>query len=423
MAVRHKHRNWLATFAETTVCEAPPSWADDGIPLLHTSIDLSGIKSTYVEDPTLETYGQAVGTRDVLEGARSVEFKFSTNLYGLGVVPAQDAQAETNPMLDLIERALGGSSYNNTTEVTGGTAAAVTVDDETNFAVGQLAAFEDTTSPSKAGQIHWRRITAINTMTHTLTLSEKLPFTPAAGDNVTGCGTFFVRETILEDAVENLKTNSWFVQLHPTDPHYVWEVTGAVHSLAISGIERNKPASLDWSVMGGNYRYSDEDGLANVAFAEVPFGFPPNAISQLKCSISLTSDDEHNYVPVSSFSLDLGISHSPVDTVTENINRFEGRHSYTVAFSPSELTIVIPEMDAAWYASLKTKAHYRVTMYEGSKGAGKAWCIHLPDCQLVETPAKSDVGEAMGVQLKFRATPNSAGATDLAVSRVLLGIG
>lgn len=421
MAVRHKHRNWLATFPETTVCQAPASWADDGLPLLHTSIDLSGIKSTYVEDPTLETYGQAVGTRDVLEGARSVEFKFSTNLYGLGVVPAQDAQAATNPMLALIERALGGASFSNTTEVTGGTAAAVTVDDETNFAVGQLAAFEDTTSPTKAGQVHWRRITAIGAST--LTLSEKLPFTPAAGDNVYGCGTFFIRETILEDAAANLKTNSWLIQLHPTDPNFLWEVTGAVHSIGISGIERNAPPKIEFDVMGGNYRHSDEDGLANVAFAEDPFGFPPSAISQLKCSISLVSDDEHNYVPVSSFSVDLGVSRSPVDTVTENTDRFEGRHSYTVAFSPSELTIVIPEMDAAWYASLKTKAHYRVTMYEGSKGAGKAWCIHLPDCQLVETPAKSDVGEAMGVQLKFRATPNSAGATDLAVSRVLLGIG
>jgi hypothetical protein len=419
MAVRHKHRNWLATFPETTVCQAPASWADDGLPLLHTSIDISGIKSTFVEDPTLEVFGQAVGTRDVHEGARSVEFKFSTNLYGLGVVPAQDAQAATNPMLDLIERALGGSSYSNTTEVTGGTSAAVTVDDATNFQVGQLAAFEDTTSPTKAGQIHWRRISAIDTLT--LTLSEKLPFTPAAGDNVYGCGTFFIRETILEDAVANLKTNAWFIQSHPTDPHFTWEVTGAVHSIALSGIERNSPAKIEFDVMGGNYRHSDEDGLANVAFAEDPFGFPPNAISQMKCSISLVSDDEHNVLSISSFSVDLGISRSPVDTITEVIDRFEGRHSYSVAFKPSEITIVLPEYDAAWYASLKTKAHYRLSLYEGSKGAGKSWCIHFPDCQLTETPAKNEIGEVMGVQLKFRATPNSAGATDLIVSRVLLG--
>jgi hypothetical protein len=108
MAVRHKHRNWLATFPETTVCQAPASWADDGLPLLHTSIDISGIKSTFVEDPTLR--GLRTGSRHPRRARRCeiVEFKFSTNLYGLGVVPAQDAQAATNPMLDLIERALGG---------------------------------------------------------------------------------------------------------------------------------------------------------------------------------------------------------------------------------------------------------------------------------------------------------------------------
>jgi hypothetical protein len=55
------------------------------------------------------------------------------------------------------------------------------------------------------------------------------------------------------------------------------------------------------------------------------------------------------------------------------------------------------------------------------KKLGAAQCIHFPDCQLTETPAKNEIGEVMGVQLKFRATPNSAGATDLIVSRVLLG--
>jgi hypothetical protein len=95
----------------------------------------------------------------------------------------------------------------------------------------------------------------------------------------------------------------------------------------------------------------------------------------MKCSISLVSDDEHNVLSISSFSVDLGISRSPVDTITEVIDRFEGRHSYSVAFKPSEITIVLPEYDAAWYASLKTKAHHRLSLYEGSKGAGKSWCM------------------------------------------------
>ena len=422
MAVRHKHRNHLAYFKETTVCAAPASWADDGIPILHREIDVSGIKQTLVDDPSLETYGQAVGTRKVLEGARNVEFKASTHLTGSGVTVAQDAQAVTDPIQDLIAYAMGGSSFSNTTEITGGTALAPIFDEVTNFAAGQLVAFEDTTSPTKAGQVYWGRIASINGGTKTVTLHEALPFTPAAGDNVYGVGSFYIDELVLEDAVANLKTLSWFIQLHPSDPHFVWEATGCVHSMAVSGIERNAPPKLDFSVMGGNFKHSDEDGLANVAFADAIFGYPPLAISQLKCSIADAAGTTNNFVSVSSFNLDLGVGREPVQTITENLNRFEGLHSFTVKFSPTELTLVIPEYDASWYAGLKAGKDYRVCLFQGSKGASKTWAIWLQG-QLVETPAKSEVGEAMGVQLKFRATPNSTGATAIEVSRVLIGIG
>ena len=61
MAVRHKHRNHLAYYKETTVCAAPASWADDGIPILHREIDISGLKPSLVDVSFLESYGAAVG--------------------------------------------------------------------------------------------------------------------------------------------------------------------------------------------------------------------------------------------------------------------------------------------------------------------------------------------------------------------------
>ena len=148
MATFHKHRVEVATFRETTVCEGPTSWADDGIPIDIISLDVSGIKSMYVEDPTLARYAQGVNARQMLEGARNVEFKFGTTLYGLGVVPAVDAQAEANPMTDIIEDAMGGAHYSNTTTITGGTAIAPIFDEIDNIEVGQLIEFRDNTTPA-----------------------------------------------------------------------------------------------------------------------------------------------------------------------------------------------------------------------------------------------------------------------------------
>ena len=425
MAVTHKHRNWLAYQREVTPATVAGAWATEGLTLLHREIETTGIVSGYTDDPILETYGQAVMTRDVLEQARNVEFKFATDLYGLGVTTALDDQAVANPLTDLIEDAMGGASYSNTTEITGGTAALPIVDDVTNYAAGQLAQFIDTTSPVKANQVHWRCVTAVDNGAKTLALSEKLSFTPAAGDDVPAAATFYLDELVLEDAVANSKTNSWFVQMHPTNASHVWETRGCVHSMNISGLERNAPPKLDFAVFGANYKYSDADGLACVTFAETPFGYPPLTLHELKCSISEVTDDEHNYVSVSSFALEMGVTREPVQTITEpqTLPGFDGLHSYTVKFAPTELTIVIPVLDKVWYQGLSASKHYRVTLYQGSKGAGKSWCIHLRDCQIISTPTRAEAGEANAVQIKFRAVPNSAGADAMQVSRVLVGIG
>lgn len=425
MAVTHKHRNWLAYQRETTPATVAGAWATEGLPLLHREIDTSGIVSGYVDDPILETYGQAVMTRDVLEQARNVEFKFAVDLYGLGVTVAQDDQAVANPILDLIEDAMGGASYSSTTEITGGTPQLPIVDDTSNYAAGQLVQVVDATSPIKANQCHWRCITAVDGGAKTLALSEKLPFTPAAGDDVPACATFYLDELVLEDAVAAGKTNSWWVQMHPTNASHVWEARGCVHSMNISGLERNQPPKLDFQVLGANYKYSDADGLACVTFSETPFGFPPLTLHELKCSISEVTDDEHNYVSVSSFSLEMGVTREPVQTITEpqTMPGFDGLHSYTVKFAPTELTIVIPALDKVWYQGLSQSKHYRVTLYQGSKGAGKSWCIHLRNCQIISTPTRAEVGEANATQIKFRAVPDSAGADAMQVSRVLIGIG
>jgi hypothetical protein len=419
MATRHKHRNWLAYFKEATVCLGPADWAVSGIPIDHISVDMSGIKSTYVEDPSLEHYGQQVNSRQILEGARNIELKFGTTLTGIGVVAAADTQAEANAMTDLMEYALGGAHYSNTTEVTGGTALEPEVDDVTNIAVGQLIMFEDTTTPAKVNQTYWRKVVAIDALA--LTLDCALPFTPAAGDNVYGVGTFYIDEEILETAVASNKTLSWYIKRHPTDPHMTWEARGCVHTMAISSIERNAPPKLEFSVMGGNYKHSDEDGLVNVDFATEQFGFAPLATPRLRCNIA--SGTSHNYCNVSSFALDLGVGRSPVQTITETINTFEGLGDYTVKFSNSELTVVITDFDAVWYAGIKAGTSYNVTLYQGAKGAGKSWCIRLNDCELVETPSMTEIDEALGVQLKFRAKPNDAGESNMEVSRVLIGIG
>ena len=401
--IRHKHRHQVAYFKETTVCQAPADWAGDGIPLGFRDLDISGIKSTYVNDPMLEEYYQAVDTRDVLEGARNNEFKFSVPFSGLGTSPAVDAQALATPYTDLYTYSLGGSSYSNTTTLTGGTSAIPIFDEVTNIAAGQVLGFVDTTSPTKAGQVYFAEVASINEMTKAVTLSSKLPFTPANGDSVLGGFTGFKDEIVLEDAATNLKTLAFHIQLHPSDPHYVYETRGGVVSMAVAGIERNAPPKAEFTVMSANYKYSDADGLANVVFEDEPFVIPPLATHELRISIGDAADDENVEFCVTSFAIDLGVERSPVETITESTLGFDGLCSYTVKMKPAEVTVVLPGSAKAWYQGLKAQTNYRICLYQGSKGAGKSWAVYLPKCQIVETPAKAEAGEALGVQIKFRA--------------------
>lgn len=419
--IRHKHRTQVAYFKETTVCAAPADWAADGIPLGLRELDISGIKSTYVNDPMLEEYAQAVDTRDVLEGARNNDFKFAIPFSGYGTSPAADVQATATPVTDLYTYALGGGSYSNTTTLTGGTAGVPIFDEVTNIAAGQVLGFKDTTSPVKTGQVYFAEVASINEMTKAVTLSSKLPFTPANGDLVLGGYTGFKDEDVLEDAVTNLKTLAFHIQLHPSDPHYVWETRGGVVNMAIEGIERNAPPKAAFTVMSANYKYSDADGLANVVYEDEPFVIPPLATHELRISIGDAADDENVEFCVTSFTVDLGVERDPVQTITESTLGFDGLCSYTVKMKPAEVTVVLPGSAKAWYQGLKAQTNYRICLYQGSKGEGKSWAIYLPKCQIVETPAKTEAGEALGVQIKFRAKVGPA-TSDLTLSSAKIAI-
>jgi hypothetical protein len=394
---------------------------------VHTKIDTSGIKGTFIDDPRLEEYGQAVNTSLVLEGARSVDFKFSTDLYGLGDSPADGVQAIATPMTELVRKSLGGGLLSYSTTLTGGSSIAPIVDDVTGIVAGMIFWAQDTTAPTpgNTGRVWGAQVKSVDADTSVVQLCEALPFKPATGDPVYGGFTGYIVENTVESAIAAGHTMSWLVQLHPTDPNFVWQVMGAMHSFSISGLERNQAPQLDFTVAGANYKYSDADGLANVTPEDPPFGPSPLAVHSLKCSIAPSAGTASGYTSVSSFAAELGVMSDPVDTITEQTHLMQGRHDYTVKFDNSGVTVVIPEMTSAWYAAQKAGTTFRITLTQGSKGPGKVWTLIYPKCQIVETPAKTDVGEAMGVQIKFRAMINDtvpeSTNEDLRISRFVFG--
>lgn len=407
MAVTSIHRNYLSFFREVTPCVAPADWNADGTAIEFTSLDLSGVKQSILDNPTLERRGLSVNKRKKIKGIRNCEFSVGLKLHGTGVVTADGDTVEETYLGTLLKHSMGGLHLGTSTNITGGTATVPILDDVAGIIPGQMLAFEDITSPTSkyAGKPIPRRVLSVDGDTGAVTLSEALPFTPANTDKVHGGETNYNHEGWLEDAVAAGGTMMWYAQKHYSATDLVWQIEGSVASFALTNLSRGQLPGIDFKCMGANFKHGADDGLV---WKSLP---SPQGQAQLSngmdllCSIGVYGNTARNDVDVNQASFDVGYQRVRVETTTENIDRFEGTASYSFQPGNTRFTITLIPYANSWYAGLADGQEYRITFFQpgDGSGAGKLWCLHIPRAQLVETPSRQDVNEINGIQLVFEA--------------------
>jgi hypothetical protein len=413
MAQTHNKPSWLAYFKESTWGVSPPdgaAWVAGGAQVEHISLDLSGVAQAFVPDPTFERKALSVGGRYNVPGIRNCGFKAGIKLHGTGVVTDPGDQVAATYLCDILEHCMGGVHRGTSHTVEGGSTTVVELDAVTGIVKGCLIGFEDTTSPSSAnlGKLHVRRVIDIDDGDpFTVTLSEALPFTPAAGDLAHGGITAYPKESVLTDSVvPAVKTWSWLVKKTRAGmgADLVWQIEGSVASFEVQGLDRGALPSLSLDVMAGNFRHGAADGLENPAFVATPAG---------NAQLSQGRDFLYNFgtygntaiasQDCNKCSFTVGYKRTPVETNTEKTNRMEGLASWSFTPAPSKIAATFVPYTAGYYNELAAQTTKRVTMYQPGDGTGpgKCWAIHCPKMQIAATPKREDVGDVNGLSIEL----------------------
>lgn len=435
MAAYSIHEKRVSYFRETGVCEPPADWTTDGTAIEFVSCDTSGIVQEHLDDPTAEARFFKVGTRRKIKGIRNCGASIVLKLHGTGVVTADTDTVVQTALGDMIEHCMGGLHLGVSTTFTGGTATIPIVDDVTGILPGSMIAAQDITSPTAAnlGKVWARRVLAVNVGTKAVTLSEALPFTPAATDPCHAAITGYLVASVLVDAVASAggpHTLCWYFAegdtSAPTD--LLWRVDGSVASMKLEGLGRGELPTMALEILGANFAHGGADGLTNVALG-TPQGHAQLSMGlDVTLSIGVYGNTAINSVDANAVSFEPGYTRGPVNTTTERIHRFEGLATFTVIPGQTRMQCTLVGYSDDWYATLAAGGEYRITLTQPGmgSGAGAGWCLHMPRAQLVTTPPRADVDNVHGVELEFEAMEpadcTGGSNVDLEQSRFTLSI-
>jgi hypothetical protein len=429
MAGQYLTREQSISFAiEAAPCTPPADWAADGTPIEFVSINIDGVKQELLVDPTAESRALAVGNRARVKGRRNGTFTVVVKQHGVGVVTADGDTVVQTALGTLWGNALGGVHLGTSHVITGGSAVAPELDSVTGIIPGCMLAFEDTTSPTAQndGFPVCRRVLSIAALV--VTLSEALPWTPAAGDPVHAAITAYPSATVLRDAVAATATVAWYVKLGD-DVDMQWELDGCCHTPKLDGLSLGGLPTLTLEGMNANFKHGSGDGLTNLATLGTPEGQPQLSMSlDMSISIQEVGNTAVNELDVNAVSVDLGLPKSKVETVTGRTFNFHGLATYSVGLGQTRLSLTLATFNTDWYDGLALDKRYRVTLTQpgAGAGAGSGFCFHMPNARLVETPGRADVGDNHGLTIAFEAS-ESADTTggsnvDLQKARFLLAM-
>ncbi len=404
-AQKHIHENWLALFAETTPCVAPGNWAADATWIEHLSCDTSGLKQTLTKDPTLEGRSFAVGTRQARKGVRNCTMSYGVKLHGTGATTADTVQVAQMYLGTILEHCMGGVHRGTRHTVVTGTTTEVELAAVTGVSVGCILWFQDTTSPTaqNTGKLHMRRVIEIDTAT--VTLSEALPFTPAAGDIAHPAITPYLASSALVDAFATPSTLQYFVRKAKTGTELLWTVEGSVASMKVDGLGKGALPSISLDVMACNFRHGGGDGLTNPSPTVFKGSAQLSMGRDVVCNIAAYGSSTLTTLNATNVTFDPGFQRARVESTTEVIDRTDGTATYSFTPGDTKFSVTVSGYDSAWYAGLEAGTEWRISFYQpgDGSGAGKAWGIHIARAQLIETPARADLNENHAVTLNFQA--------------------
>lgn len=396
----------LSFFTEVTPCTPPADWAADGTPIEFVSANLDGVAEEQLVDPTAEARHLAVGNRQRIRGRRNGTHTIVVKQHGTGVVTADAATVTQTALGTLWTHCLGASHLGTSHVITGGTATQPILDSVTGIVPGCMLAFEDTSTPTAQndGFPVCRRVLSISTLT--LTLSEALPWTPAADDPVHACITVYPHAHNLRDAVAAGNTIAWYVR-QGDDESLNTRLDGCVHSAKLEGLSLGGLPTLTMEGMHANWARGTQDSLADITDLGTPEGEPQLSMSlDVSLSVQEFGNTAINEINANAVTFEPGITRSRVETVTGKTYRFHGTATYTVAAGQTKMMITVAAHLSDWYEGMTAGTAYRITMTQPGTGAGagSGWCVHLPKARLISTPGKTDVNGNYGTTLEFEAT-------------------
>lgn len=430
MPVAHKHanRSFLAFYPETAVCTPPADWAADGTIFEHLSVDVANVKPVLIDDPTLETRPKWQGKRAKIKGARGVDWSFRAKMHGLGAETAEGDQADETYLATLLAWCFGGM-VRTYTRLVDSSANAYTLTvangDEAGFVVGACVAVEDVSAA--AGTAFYkkpilRQIGAISGQD--ITLTEALPFTPAAGDKIHATITIYVDDTVLEDAVRGnaLHTMNLLHKRTQGDTNTLYQLEGTVASLAIGGLGKGQLPELTFSCLSGNFKHSGVDSLTEPSFG-TPVGFPQLAGGpDLWCSIVDASGTTTSSLDVREVAFEPGITRTREETTTTVSDPFEGMSSYSVTHGDAKFSLTLSGYSPTWYQMINDGTEKRVSFSQPGPGtgAGKGWGIIMPRAQVVSNSLNA--GTVLNNAVELTALKHELAATEIGTSPFVIAL-
>lgn len=415
----------LAYFQETTQGTPPAdatAWeSEQRIRHIAESLDTSGFQQAVVEDVRSQVRRHAKNVK--VKGLRNGEFPFHLYATGSGAATNDASQISQIDLGAVLDHCLGGESLNNTTDAaTSGahTSTAIELTSNTNFAAGQLTAWEHPTT----GENYVRRITDLTG--DVITLDEALPQSAADDDVVNAMATYYIDPDVLEDSDGSggPYTFSWFIRKGGVSSGIEYVAKGCKSALQTINLTRGELPILEFVTMFASF--DGPDDAPNPTWSSTVDGFAPTAIGPttnifLQDYGTTTSVNIHAH----EVTVEVGVPVSRIETLTEAQDNMEGTAGYSNPDADTLITIVLGPHAEDLIADFDADT-FKVFRWTKRDSAGNLFCFMAPRCEVVEYPVPAEApGQVWGQRIVLRAHEDldSVGTTNLIKSKLLIGIG
>jgi hypothetical protein len=394
----------LAYQAETTNGTDPGSWAASGQPLYHdaASVDLSGVGREMVEDP--RNVDDIFDVHNKLHGLYAGSFPFSLPMHGTGTVTTATNQVTQTEHGKLLTHCLGGDSRTYSTVVAAGSYTTTTFDPTLTTGVdeGVWLGIADSTDANRVFLVQ-----VASWDGSTVTTNVVLPFTPAAGDVISGVECNYVDSTALVDGGDT-DTRAWIVQRGLSSSKLCYLFTGCKGELSSITLTRGAPAMLGFNNHYSNFKGPDDQAEVVLATAA---GLSAPAIVGGDAQLWMENDGTTTRTvhKVNEMTFTPGVPVMPQATVTTPDANTPGQSGWSTGPADTMATFnIIPEA-SSWWDDYQADTNQSF-LYQNVGSAGNVFGIFAPRAQIVETPRRGTADQVSTTSLSLRCRRDAANA-------------